>query len=186
MRDRIEVSEAAAAVLNRPRIQAVVAALIDQDCTMAQLVARTDMSYSLLSHHLRRLVALGLVRVVGQLPRAGRASPLYRAASRSYFIPAAWCKALPGEQLARDMRQALQQSRSPLGLLLSSDGRPRLQLVFGDAPTDTLELWLRLRLSAPAARRFNEELRALFERWRDQASPKGTSYLVHAALARAK
>lgn len=153
---------------------------------MSHLVASTGMSYSLLSHHLRRLVALGLVRVAGHAPRAGRASPVYRATSRSYFMPAAWCKTLPGDQLARELRQALQQARSPQGLLLSSDGGPRLQLILADTPTDATELWLRLRLSAPAARRFNAELRELFDRWRGQASPKGASYLVHGASVRVK
>lgn len=185
MRERLTVQEAAAAVLSRPRMQGLLALLVDQDCTMADLVAASGMSYSLLSHHLPRWVALGLVRVVGHAPRAGRASPLYRASARSFFIPAAWCKALPGEQLARDLRQALQKAHRPKGLLLYSEGGPRMRLVLDEPRADTAELWLRLQLQPAAARQFNEELQALFERWRAQHSPKGASYLMHAACVRA-
>lgn len=181
MRERLAVQEAAAQLLSRPRMQNLMATLIDQDSTMAELVTRHNMSYGLLSHHLRRLVALGLVEVVGHVPRAGRSSRLYRATARSYFIPAAWCRALPGEQLARELRDALLVRPSPKGLLLSSQDGPRMQLILDDPRPDASELWLRLRLSPPAARQINEELQALFERWRGQQSPKGRNYLIHGA-----
>jgi hypothetical protein len=185
MRERVSVQNAAAAtLLSRPRLQGVVAAMIEQNCTMAELVNRSGMSYSLLSHHLKRMVALGLVRVVGHCARAGRASPIYRAAARSYFLPAALCQALPGEQLALEMRQALQRLHGAKGLLLWSEGGPRMSLVRDPTRADTQELWMRLRLSPAAARQFNEEQRALFERWRAQESATGTRYLVHAACAR--
>lgn len=184
MLERLAVQEAAADLLSRPRLQGLMAALIDQDCTMAELASRSGMSYSLLSHHLRRLVSLGLVRVVGHAARAGRASPLYRATARSYFIAAAWCKALPGESLTRDLRRALQATRRPKGMLLYSEQGPRMRLILDDPRPDASELWLRLRLSASSARQFNEELRALFERWREQQAAKGATYLVHGACAR--
>ena len=71
MRERMAVPEAAADLLSRPPLQALLAALIDEACAMADLVPRCGMSYSLLSHHLRRMVGLGLVQVVGHRPRAG-------------------------------------------------------------------------------------------------------------------
>ena len=71
MLERLAVQEAAADLLSRPRLQGLMAALIDQDCTMAELASRSGMSYSLLSHHLRRMVSLGLVREVSRTPRAG-------------------------------------------------------------------------------------------------------------------
>lgn len=185
MRERMAVPEAAADLLSRPPLQGLLAALIDEACAMADLVPRCGMSYSLLSHHLRRMVGLGLVQVVGHRPRAGRASKLYRASARTYFIPAAWCKVLPGDQLARELRTALQRAHSPKGLLLTSEGGPRMQLLLHEPRADTTELWMRLHLTPAAAREFNAEVRALFERWRGRANPKGAGYLVHAACTRA-
>src|SRR4051812_35215184 len=99
MRERIDIDEAAtAALLSRPALQQLMAALIERDCTAAELGAITGMSYSLLSHHLKRLRERALVVQSGQLPRAGRPSPLYRATARSYFIPARWCSDPPGER----------------------------------------------------------------------------------------
>lgn len=186
MREQQTVQGAAAAALvGRPRLQGVLAALIDRTCAMAELTALSGMSYSLLSHHLRRMVSLGLVRVAGQLPRAGRPTTLYRATARSYFIPAAWCQTLPGDQLARELREALQREISPKGLLLWSEGGPRIRLILDRPRPDALEVWMRLRLSPAAARQFNEDLKALFERWRGQESPRGARYLAHAAFVKA-
>ena len=186
MRERLDIDDAAsAALLSRPQLQRVVALLIERECTMTELAGATGMSYSLLSHHLKRLQAFGLVEVSGQRPRAGRAAVLYRAAARSYFIPARWCQTLPGERLARDLREALDGSAGPKGVLLFHDDGPRVRLVLQEARSDVTELWLRLRLSASSARQFNEELRELFERWRGQQSPSGRSYLLHGACARA-
>ena len=185
MRERLVVQDAAAAaLLARPRLQVLLALLIEKDCTMTDLVAHSSMSYSLLSHHLRRLVATGLVRIVGHSPRAGRAIRLYRATAHSYFTPAAWCQTLPGEQLAHQLREALQMKCNPKGMLLWNEDGPRMRLILDDTRHDASELWLRLRLSSAAARQFNEELRALFERWREHQSPKGTNYLVHGACVR--
>lgn len=175
---------AAAALLGRPALHALLAALIDRTCTMTMLVAASGMSYSLVTHHLRRMIALGLAEVVGETPRAGRASRLYRATAQSYLIPIEWCETLPGEQLLRELRDALDRQRSPKGLLLWSEGGPRMRLLIDTPRPDTLELWLHLRLSAAAARQFNAEVGALMQRWRAQQSATGSAYLVHAACAR--
>jgi hypothetical protein len=106
------------------------------------------------------------------------------APARSYFIPAAWCKVLPGEQLANELRSALQGARSPKGMLLSGEDGLRMRLVHDGLRQDTSELWLRLRLSPTAARQFNDELRALFDRWREQSTSRGGHYLVHGACAK--
>jgi DNA-binding transcriptional ArsR family regulator len=185
MRERIDIEDAAAAaLLSRPQLHPLLATLIARECTMTELAGVTGMSYSLLSHHLKRLRGLGWVVVSGRAPRAGRASVLYRATARSYFIPARWCQALPGDRLARDLRTALASTCAPKGVLLFNEGGPRIRLVQQQPRPDVTELWLRLRLSALTARQFNEELRALFERWKDQQSPTGRAYLLHGACAR--
>ncbi len=116
MRERIDIEDAAAAaLLSQPQLHPLVASLIAHECTMTELAGVTGMSYSLLSHHLRRLRELGVVVVAGRASRAGRASALYRATARSYFIPARWCQTLPGERLARELRAALDSSSSAMG-----------------------------------------------------------------------
>ncbi|MCE2915696.1 MAG: helix-turn-helix domain-containing protein, partial [Rubrivivax sp.] len=130
MRERLDIDNAAAAaVLSRAQSHPLIANLISRACTMRELVDATGMSYSLLSHHLRRLCELGLVKVVGQAPRAGRASALYRATARSFFVPARWCPQLPGDMLSRELRTALGNSASPKGLLIDEDGGPRIRLL---------------------------------------------------------
>lgn len=187
MRERLIVRDGAAAkLLNRPRVQGLMASLIDQDCTAKDLAARYDLTYSLLSHYLNRMIALGLIRVTGRVSRAGRASPYYRAVASSYFIPAALCKDLPGELLERELRAALQHVRRPDGLLLWSEGGPRMSLIMDQPRTDAAELWVRLRLSPASARQLNTELAALFDRWRGHEIATGARYLVHAAFAKAK
>jgi DNA-binding transcriptional ArsR family regulator len=175
---------AAAALLGRPALHALLAALIDQTCTMTMLVAATGMSYSLVTHHLHRMIALGLAEVVGETPRAGRASRLYRATAQSYLIPVEWCETLPGDQLLRELREALDRQRSPKGLLLWSEDGARMRLILDEPRPDTLELWLRLRLAPAAARQFNSELESLLQHWRGQQSPSGAVYLTHVACAR--
>ena len=185
MRERIDIADAkAAALLSRLPMQRVLATLIASECTMSELTGLTGISYSLLSHHLKRMLDMGLVVVAGQSPRAGRPSLRYRAAARSYFIPAHWCQTLPGERMARDLRAALERTSAPKGLLLFDDGGPRIQLVAQEARPDVTELWLRLRLSAADARQFNDEMRALFARWRAHESKGGRRYIVHGACAR--
>lgn len=185
MRDKLVVKDHAAVLLSRPRIQGLLAALIDKNCTMSDLVSKSGMSYSLLSHHLRRMVALGLVRVAGRSARAGRASVLYRATARRFFIPAAHCRELPDVRLMRDLREGLERFRGVTGLLLWSEDGPRMRLLLDDSRADVHELWMRLRLSSAEARAFNQELKSLFERWRERQSGAGFNYLVHGACVRA-
>ncbi|WP_457421668.1 ArsR family transcriptional regulator [Roseateles sp. P5_E7] len=186
MHERIDIDDAAAAaLLSRPGAQQLMATLIARQCAMAELVRVTGLSYSLLSHHLKRLRERGLVAVTGHAPRAGRPSPLYRATALSYFIPSRWCTDLPGERMARELRAALAQAGGPEGVLLcEEDEGPRLRLVTAQPRTDATDLWLRLRLSAAEAHQFNEELRALFERWRTQKRRAGRTYLLHGACVR--
>ena len=182
---QLEIQDpAAAALLGRPALHSLLAVLIDQTCTMAMLVAASGMSYSLVTHHLRRMITHGLAEVVGETPRAGRASRLYRATAQSYLIPIEWCETLPGDQLQRDLREALDRQRAPKGLLLWSEKGPRMRLLLDSPRPEALELWQHLRLSAAAARQFNGELEALLQRWRGQQNASGATYLAHVACAR--
>ena len=186
MRERLDIEDATtAALLSRPVLQRVMAVLISRECAMAELARLSGMSYSLLSHHLKRLRERGLVVVSGHAARAGRPSALYRAAARSFFIPSHWCSDLPGERMARELREALALAGGPQGVLLFEEDGPRLRLVTAQPRTEATDLWLRLRLSAGDARLFNEELRALFERWRGQEAVGPDLYLLHGACVRA-
>lgn len=174
----------AAVLLARPASHRLLAALIDQDCTMSMLVARSGKSYSLVTHHLRRLLAVGLVEIVGTIPRAGRATRVYRAAAQRYFVPAKWCDLLPGDLLMRELREALDRARAPLGVLLWSENGPRMRAILADQYPGAQELWLRMRLSPSAAREFSDELAALFRRWHERESASGPVYLALAACVR--
>ena len=132
-------------------------------------------------------MALGLVVIQREEPRAGRATKYYRASARTYFVPVELITTTPGDGMNLRLRNRLAHSLagSVAGYSYSLDaGRPRVRMVRRDrdvAPSD--EIWLELRLSRSDAIALGEELRATFKRYAALAGPNAPGYIVHAALA---
>jgi len=186
MLDEVTIHDpAAAAAMTEPRLHRIVLALVDREQGAVELARQADMSLSLIGHHLRRLIAFGLIVETRRVPRAGRAVARYRAAARSYFVPVELSPKLTGDRLADELRAALDRARirTVRGTRYTFESGPRMRLVLDAPAPGTSELWLRLHLSADDAGAFSDELRALFDRYRARDSDAGPRYILHGAIA---
>lgn len=186
MLDELTIHDpAAAAAMTEPRLHGIVLALVDREQGAVELATQAQMSLSLIGHHLRRLIAFGLIIETRRVPRAGRAVARYRAVARSFFVPVELSPRLSGDRLAGELRTALDRARmrSIRGTRYSFDSGPRMQLVL-DTPTPaTSERWLRLHLTADDAAAFASDLRALFDRYSPRDCGAGPRYILHGAIA---
>jgi DNA-binding transcriptional ArsR family regulator len=177
----------AAAVFGAVRQRHILLELIAAERSPAELSRLTDTSLSLLHHHMRNLLRLGLVRLVRTERRAGAPIRRYRAAARSFFVPAELMAANPGVAMNERLRARLDRSLAGAvkGAIYSHDGSgPRMRLV-AEPSTRGLasELWLELRLSRDDAEELAGDLRRLFKRYAARGSRAPHRYLVHAAMA---
>jgi len=139
-----------------------------------------------------RLHGLGLLVVVEERRRAGRAIRLYEAAARRFFIPAAAMPASFSLGLALELREALDRDAAAavrgMEFWLDDDGRVSGRIVAqpgaGFVPMDS---WRILRLSASRATQLQRELADVLDRFQREAGGAGAAgsiYLVHTAVAR--
>ncbi|OYX38889.1 MULTISPECIES: winged helix-turn-helix domain-containing protein [unclassified Sphingomonas] len=186
MLDELTIHDpAAAAAMTEPRLHGIVLALVDREQGAVELARQAQMSLSLIGHHLRRLIAFGLIVETRREPRAGRAVARYRAVARSYFVPVELSPRLSGDRLADELRAALDRTRirSILGTRYSFESGPRMRLVLDTPTPGTSELWLRLHLTPDDAAAFAVDVRALFERYRVRDGGAGPRYILHGAIA---
>ncbi len=76
-----------AQVLLDPRESAFYSPFLGQDCTVSEAAQLGGVSVNTAYARVRRLLKLGLLRVSGQKPRAGRAVKLYRMVAERFFVP---------------------------------------------------------------------------------------------------
>jgi hypothetical protein len=189
MRDQMTITDrAAAAVFAAPMQGKIVQTLIGEALTMAALARVTQMPLSLLHYHVAKCVKLGLIEIERVAPRAGRPIKHYRATAKTFFVPSGLLTKLPGAELTRQLRDALDrnQTRSVEGVNFSHDGRrPCIFLVKDPASQATaIELWLDLGLSRVDSTALIADLRDVVERYRDRNTDNAPRYLVHLAAAR--
>jgi hypothetical protein len=180
---------AAAAVFANPAQRRILLAFARADRSLSEASALLGVPLARVHYHARRLVALRLLKVVRAQKRGGRPIKIYRASATAYLVPLALMPRLPGPELAGALRESLEQRRmaSSAGLLVSADreGRINLRHVGGGTGAVGVDLWLSIPLTASAAKRLSEELRALALRYSTAATPGGGGrpYILHAALA---
>lgn len=175
-----------AAVFANPRQRSILLSLIPEERSTAQLSAATGSSLNLLHHHLRKLVALGLVEVSREQRRSGRAVKYYRARAREFFVPAELSAFRLEGPLSDQLHEAIERSRMRtfVGVLYSCEARaPRIQLVHDpEHSISASELWLELRLSPAEAAALARQMAALFRPFYGRAAQAGSRYIVHAAI----
>ena len=156
--------------------------------TIGEAAAASGIELRRLHHHVGRLCAAGLVRVVGERRRAGRPMKLYRAVSDSFFVR--------DELLGRPFMQSLadELAQSILGESFSS-GRGILYTIDAngdgqaerideeDAPGKAISLFFLARIRPTDLPALKEELRAVIERFEKPALSDARPYIVHAAAA---
>ncbi len=79
-----------AKALAHPLRTRVLAALENRTASPSQLAAELDVPLGVLSYHVRRLAALGFLRLVKRVPRRGAVEHYYTAASRPTVTDDAW------------------------------------------------------------------------------------------------
>ncbi len=86
---------ALAKALAHPLRTRILAALEDRIASPSELAAELDVSLGVMSYHVRRLEALGLVKLVKRTPRRGAVEHYYKATARPRITSAGW-GATPG------------------------------------------------------------------------------------------
>jgi DNA-binding transcriptional ArsR family regulator len=79
-----------AKALAHPLRTRVLAALEDRTASPSQLAAELDVPLGVLSYHVRRLMALGFLRLVKRVPRRGAVEHYYTAVARPRVTDQAW------------------------------------------------------------------------------------------------
>lgn len=176
-------TEKAAAVFADQR-RRLVFELARGERALKELADATGMSLPLLTYHVRRLVALGLVREQRKKPRAGRPVRLYRAVAAAFFVPAALAPP-PDEHLAAELGAALAETRQDDaggGVYYFLDqGRPIMRRVAAKKGPPALDLWRMAALSEADARELASELEKLLARY--GGGGRGKPYLIRVAMA---
>lgn len=186
MQERMTLTDcAAAAVFAAPMQGKIVQTLIGEAMTLAALARVTQMPLNLLHYHVAKFIKLGLITVEHVTPRAGRAVKHYRATAKTFFVPSELLAKMPGAELTRQLREALDhnQVRSVEGVNFTHDGRrPCIFLVKDPASQATaIELWLDLGLTRADATALIADLREVVERYRSRNTDDAPRYLVHLA-----
>jgi DNA-binding transcriptional ArsR family regulator len=190
MRESMTISsKSAAAAFASPQKRKIVQTLIGGEMTLAALAAALPMPMSLLHYHVAACLRLGLIKVVRERRRAGRAAKVYRAAAKSFFVPSEMMVDTPGAEMTRDLRAALDRNvaRSLKGVTFTHDGQnPCLFLVKEPAGrAGAIELWLNTGLSAADAAELMQDLEAVMNKFRSRGSDRQPRYLVHLAAVKA-
>ncbi len=86
---------ALAKALAHPLRTRILATLEDRIASPSELAAELDVSLGVMSYHVRRLEALGLVKLVKRTPRRGAVEHYYKATARPRITNAGWA-ATPG------------------------------------------------------------------------------------------
>jgi len=180
---------AQAAAFTNPLLRRILLWFTRRPKSVGETAAASGMDLRRTHYYVQRLAALGLVKVVAERARAGRAVKLYRAIGDSFFVPDEAALKGFGDDLALELRESVnrERSRSDGGILFTAfaDGSPRGRFVGSRrASTAATEMWRALRLRAPEVAALKRDLRALLNRYqRLRADAGGDIYLVHAAVA---
>lgn len=179
---------AASAIFASARQRQMIQALIGAELTLSELARITQAPLNLLHYHVAKAIRLGLIEVIRETRRAGRAVKHYRATASTFFVPAELIVSLPGTGLAQQLRNELDQSlvRSLQGISFTHDGQaPRAHLVKETAArAAALELWLDVGLSRTDADALAAELQAVVDRYRPLQNAAEPRYLIHLAMVR--
>jgi hypothetical protein len=179
-----------AAVFTHPRFRRILLWFTRRPKSVGETAAAIGMDLRRTHYYVQKLAALGLIAVVEERARAGRAVKLYRAISDSFFVPHDAAPKGFGDDLACELRESLNRERSQSegGILFTAfqDGSPRGRIIGGrGASTAATEMWRVLRLGADGVAALKRDLNAVLNRHQRRRSESGGAlYLVHAAVAR--
>jgi hypothetical protein len=179
----------AAVAFSQPLRRRLVLLLAGHERSVAEMAAlmRVDLKY--LHYHVGVLQRLGLLVVAHERARPGRPIKVYRAVSKSFFVPGRVASAGPSAAMHAELRDSLAKVREPsLGGTLyyvDENDEPRIQFI-GKPASDSLsatELWRVLTLSRAEALRLTRDIAARLKACAHRDRGTTQDYLVHFALA---
>jgi hypothetical protein len=177
------------AVFADTRLRRILMMFTAGPLSVAEAAARSGDDLKRLHHRVQKLCRSGLLVVAAERRRAGRPIKLYRAVSDVFFVPVEMLPRGFGDELAEELRGYLSASarRTTRGLLVAAagEGRVKVRIVPDEeADPDILEVWSVLRLERDEAKALQAELARVINRFKESASGRGKTYLVHSAMAR--
>ncbi len=181
-------STRAAAAFEHPTSRRIVLELVAKEQSLRELARATGLSLSLLHYHVGRLRALGLIEIAREERRPGRPVKRYRAAARTFFVPAGLEARGAGEALARELAAALQRDRirsddAGAAYFVDDAGAPRMRRVRGRGGQGAFEAWVTLSLTPRDAEDLGDEIRALFARYANRGGGAAHRILAYCAFA---
>ncbi len=161
-----------------------------------------------LAYHVDKFIKLGLLEVVREVPRKGRAVKVYRSTAAEFFVP---FHLTPSETLGqllfdlsaagearfhREAARALQTNSPVWGLYLTCGHNEHLEIVVAPSDRgyrDSDDLFGpempavftgdgEIRLDFATAKAFQQDLLELFKRYRQQDTEKGQRYAYRLGL----
>ncbi len=189
MLDQITIKDRTVAqAFASPRQRKIVQLLMAGEKSLSELASEAEMQLSLVHYHVTHCLRLGLIEIVREQRRAGRAVRFYRAAAKSFFVPAELIVEMPGTAMNLKLRELLDLdlARSLEGITFRHDGqRPRGDLVADpNLQRGTVELWLDIGLTSTDAADLAKELQAVADRFRARADDTAPRHLVHMAIVK--
>lgn len=189
MQDRAIISSTdAAAIFASARQRLIVQLLINAELSLGALAQATQMPMSLLHYHVSKCLAAGLIQVIREQRRAGRAIKYYRATAKSFFVPTGYIATLPGTGLAQQLRDSLEQNLAQTlsGVEFTHDGQSPLTYLRKEVARRgvAVELWLDIGLSSADSEELFATLQSVADRFRARASGSDPRYLVHLAAVK--
>lgn len=162
-------------------------AFVNRPLSVAQAARDAGRPLGRIHYHVTDLCRRGLLRVVREEKRKGRAVKYYQAVRPRFFVPVEFLYRSPGAGLAEELRARLEEEALKLegeGLLFTAeDGRPRItRIVDGRRKRSSGEYWHIFNMTPADAEALSEELDALLRRYRERTSDKGRPYLFHTAF----
>lgn len=183
---RVETVAAAAVFADSPR-RRLLLSFIGRDRSLSEAAAEAAMSLARVHYHALRFVALGLLKVTGERPRAGRPVKFYRATADAFFVPDHRLPRPAQQGLAQELARAVaaaQANDEGAGLLFHLEaGRPRIRRIDGRPKRAVFETWRILELDEGAAGALSERIGALLQAAAPTPGARTRPYLLHAALA---
>lgn len=110
-----------AKALAHPLRTRILAALEDRTSSPSELAEELDVPLGVLSYHVRRLTALGFLKLVRRVPRRGAVEHYYTAVARPRITDEAWALA-PTIVKQATLRAALEQVGSYVSAAAASGG----------------------------------------------------------------
>ncbi|MEM7734474.1 MAG: helix-turn-helix domain-containing protein [Deinococcota bacterium] len=200
----------AAQVLSDPAKQRYLLPFIREELSLSEAAHHLGVKPNALLYQINKLLNLGLLEVVRVKQRQGRASKIYRAIAQRFFIPFSLTKAETVQNLAieTDIRserlfqqdlinaQMMYGDEWGIAIYIMEDGSLSIDLATSIEHTaeDTdfilaanypavWSSWLWINLSHSEAKMLQQELIALWQRYKQMRSPDKPKYTLRLGLA---